>query len=287
MGISVAIAEPTPDSSIYNFKIKDYQSDTCDAIFQEQDRLRITNASYWIKMLGCASEYSSTANRGRANSYDLGVWPDAFSWIISISNANPSINERKKMISLLQTHDVNIPNNIRPLTDIIHQLQTKELSLLELAESQDADFIALTDKVTKLELDNALLAKQLAATNLKLEHLADVEMQLSLRRQLQNQIEPPTENLGEDELNGLQAQIDSATNEMLYLDTNNKSLKIDFITPMKLTQTESLPLGPYNPLKLSPSNDQLNWYLPLAKNSAYVQNQSDFFELVKFLQSKS
>lgn len=187
---SVVFSEENDDFTSLNFKVKDYQSEDCQLIFQNKEPLRITNISYWIRMMECSENNSTASNRSQAKVFNTGLWPDTFAWIVLISNGNPSLNERKKILNQLQIHDVNIPNNMRSLVNLIKRTQQNELALQELSEAQDTQLATLSETVSKLEVENQQLAKELADTQLKLEHLADIERQLSLRRQIQNQIEP-------------------------------------------------------------------------------------------------
>lgn len=174
---------------IYNTRIQDYQSDSCENIFQNKELLRITNITYWIRMLDCAENSSSADNRARAKQFNSGIWPDVFVWMILVSNANPNNNERKKILHLIEAHEVNIPNNMRSLVKLIKEEQLLQVALFTLKEDELSKSESLTEEVKRLNEINSKLESQLTDTQNKLNNLADIERQLSVRRQMQNQID--------------------------------------------------------------------------------------------------
>lgn len=120
--------------------------------------------------------------RGRKPRHDDDSWQDAFKRGILLADAKITPDERRELVSRLNTFSPQIAVQVRPLYQLWRDGQNRQLQLVDeraryakLQQSSDSELEAL-------RLQEQQLRSQLELTTRKLENLTDIERQLSSRK---------------------------------------------------------------------------------------------------------
>ncbi len=167
-------------------KVIDYRYANCDSIWNMEQVDARENPLYWLRMMDCADPLSTQQARTDANQIDATNWWQIFQQSILLNAADPSAAERRKTVDNLNLYSLQFPVAVRPLLQLWRERQVQSINLAEMSNrfkllQQDTD-----GKLDRLKEENARLAFELKNTSRKLENLADIERQLSSRKQTQS-----------------------------------------------------------------------------------------------------
>lgn len=167
-------------------KVIDYRYVNCDSIWNMEQVDARENPLYWLKMMDCADALSAKQARTDANQIDASNWWQIFQQSILLNAAEPSTAERRKTVDNLNLYSLQFPVAVRPLLQLWRERQVQSINLAEMSNrfkllQQDTD-----SKLDRLKEENGRLAFELKNTSRKLENLADIERQLSSRKQIQS-----------------------------------------------------------------------------------------------------
>ncbi|MFC0179068.1 hypothetical protein [Thorsellia kenyensis] len=236
---------------LYPDTLKNFYSVSCEEIFNDT-LYRMTNITYWQKLITCAKSNTSSVNRKLAKQFNSPIMPDALIWSILISYASPTPDEVNHIINLLHKNEHHIPLEISPITDLMFEYMQMKKAVMEQAETTVS-----MEEYEAIVKENTLLSDSLANAEKKLSNLAEIERQLSQRRQIQleAQLDAPVEDKSlttskdSSEANS-QIAAKIAANQSL---NNNDAAHSGFPLKQSLESIKSPPIVPYLLSQQTPS----------------------------------
>ncbi len=173
-------------------KIIDEHVAQCDMLWSLDDKKTLENPSFWLQAMDCAEPLRSIQARSLANNLSNISWSTAFKQGILIANADPALDERRKIVEQLQDYSPLIPNTVRQLVQLWHKRQMLQIALAEARIRYQRLQNESDNQIDRLRENLAQLKYNLQNTKNKLENLTDIERQLSSRKQLQNTLRVET-----------------------------------------------------------------------------------------------
>ncbi len=163
-------------------QVADFLAVDCADIWSLKSEASDKNPLYWLRGIDCADRLAPVQARAEARLHGDNNWQDAFKRGILLADAKITPNERRDVVSRLNTYSAHIAVQVRPLYQLWLDGQNRQLQLVEeraryakLQQSSDAELEAL-------RLQEEQLRSQLELTTRKLENLTDIERQLSSRK---------------------------------------------------------------------------------------------------------
>ncbi|WP_434644381.1 two-component system QseEF-associated lipoprotein QseG [Klebsiella sp. I138] len=163
-------------------QVADFLSVDCADIWSLKSEASDKNPLYWLRGIDCADRLAPVQARAEAKQHNDDSWQDAFKRGILLADAKITPDERRELVSRLNTFSPQIAVQVRPLYQLWRNGQNRQLQLVDeraryakLQQSSDAELEAL-------RLQEEQLRSQLELTTRKLENLTDIERQLSNRK---------------------------------------------------------------------------------------------------------
>ena len=163
-------------------QVADFLAVDCASIWSLKSEASDKNPLYWLRGIDCAERLAPVQARAEARLHADDSWQDAFKRGILLADAKITPNERREVVSRLNTYSAQIAVQVRPLYQLWLDGQNRQLQLVEeraryakLQQSSDGELEAL-------RLQEEQLRSQLELTTRKLENLTDIERQLSSRK---------------------------------------------------------------------------------------------------------
>ncbi len=169
--------EQLPEHQLADFLLTD-----CGNIWSLTGQAFDTNPLFWLRSMDCAGRLAPAEARAEARVWPDDTWQDAFKRGILLADAKITPDERRELVSRLNTFSPQIAVQVRPLYQLWRDGQNRQLQLVDeraryakLQQSSDSELEAL-------RLQEQQLRGQLELTTRKLENLTDIERQLSSRK---------------------------------------------------------------------------------------------------------
>lgn len=163
-------------------QVADFLSVECADIWSLNGDISDKNPLYWLRGIDCADRLSPAQARAEARLHDDDRWQDAFKRGILLADAKITPDERRELVSRLDTFSSQIAVQVRPLYQLWRDGQSRQLQLVDersryakLQQTSDAELDALRQQEQQLR-------GELELTTRKLENLTDIERQLSTRK---------------------------------------------------------------------------------------------------------
>jgi hypothetical protein len=172
----------TAQSALPQHQVADFLSVDCADIWSLKSEASDKNPLYWLRGIDCADRLAPVQARAEAKRHDDDSWQDAFKRGILLADAKITPDERRALVSRLDTFSPQIAMQVRPLYQLWRDGQNSQLQLVDeraryakLQQSSDSE-------LETLRLQEQQLRSQLELTTRKLENLTDIERQLSSRK---------------------------------------------------------------------------------------------------------
>lgn len=163
-------------------QVADFLSVECADIWSLNGDISDKNPLYWLRGIDCADRLSPVQARAEARLHGDDRWQDAFKRGILLADAKITPDERRELVSRLDTFSSQIAVQVRPLYQLWRDGQSRQLQLVDersryakLQQTSDAELDALRQQEQQLR-------GELELTTRKLENLTDIERQLSTRK---------------------------------------------------------------------------------------------------------
>lgn len=216
LSINSAFAEQPPtNTSPRVSQINNFITIPCEQIWFAEDDSQLDNQTYWLRTIDCAARLSASNARIIAKDFSQSNWSNSLKRVILIEAAGPSSTERKRSIELLNRYRAEFPTTLRPLLQILRRQQELELIVLDEAERYKRLEQFSNTEIAALKEERDRINLQFEETQQKLENIADIERQISARRQQQNQIEVDLSTIEEPQLS------DEDSNSISMTDSDN------------------------------------------------------------------
>ncbi|MFK3705687.1 YfhG lipoprotein [Raoultella sp. BIGb0138] len=163
-------------------QVADFLSVDCSDIWSLESEASDKNPLYWLRGIDCADRLAPVQARAEAKLHGGDSWQDAFKRGILLADARITPDERRDLVSRLDSFSPQIAVQVRPLYQLWREGQNRQLQLVEersryakLQQSSDVERETLRQQEEQLR-------SQLELTTRKLENLTDIERQLSSRK---------------------------------------------------------------------------------------------------------
>jgi hypothetical protein len=191
-------------------------SESCDALWQMDEKHTLEDLSYWLRVMECADDIGAEQASSLANMLPGSDWDSLFKQSILLSRTGFAVDEYRQMIERLDDSRLEFPSSLRPLLNVWRQQKILEITLLEERARNQVLQESSNSQIESLRQKNSQLQNQVQDVSRKLQNLTDIERQLSSRKQLQRESpeneskttsKPPlptnTENTTSKKANGL------------------------------------------------------------------------------------
>ncbi|OON37592.1 hypothetical protein BTJ39_19870 [Izhakiella australiensis] len=178
-GEHVALIQAPMASEI---NVTNFNNVPCHAVWAVSDNHALNGPLYWLRALDCAARMAPADARAEAHNWPQSNWQSAFKQGILLDNGNVTPLERRAYVKHLDEYLFDYPSAVRPLIQLWHDRQAAELQLAE-ERMRYAQLQQKSDsQLDGLRHQQIVLKQELAQTQRKLNSLADIERQLSVRR---------------------------------------------------------------------------------------------------------
>ncbi|MDC9589732.1 two-component system QseEF-associated lipoprotein QseG [Xenorhabdus sp. XENO-10] len=186
-----------PEQSVTDYRLKD-----CNLIWNITKSSAMGNGLYWLRFIDCTDRLSAAEAReieGRLTPATLTDWHQVFKQSILIGRATSGLPERKRIVENFNRYSAQFPVALRPLLQLWREQQYLKINLAEEKAKFQRFQLDSENKIDRLKEARVRLENEFNEISRKLEHLTDIERQLSSRKQEQNNVATPS---GVGQVNG-------------------------------------------------------------------------------------